>query len=165
MSQHCEQCANPMLKGIHTCRPVSSPDQAIQQARENLDTQIHLFADEVRAWGCAVEAKIDQAIDALLAASRASLEEEIADANARIGELQHLFEQATERADRAEAALQSRASQDWQAANAELLEACKKALSEMVATVAPRDSFTDAVDLLDAVITKVEALPSIKETT
>jgi hypothetical protein len=38
----------------------------------------------------------------------------------------------------------------------DLLEACKTALHEMRNTVAPRDSFTDAVDQLDAAITKAE---------
>jgi len=39
----------------------------------------------------------------------------------------------------------------------ELLAAARLALAEMVTTVAPRNSFTDAVDALDAAITKAEA--------
>lgn len=37
-----------------------------------------------------------------------------------------------------------------------LLAACKLALHEMRHTVAPRDSFTDAVDALDAAIARAE---------
>lgn len=42
------------------------------------------------------------------------------------------------------------------AAAPDLLAAAKKALDEMCRTIAPRNSFTDAVDLLDAAITKAE---------
>jgi len=38
----------------------------------------------------------------------------------------------------------------------DLLEAAIKALDEMCRTNSPRNSFTDAVDLLDAAITKAE---------
>ncbi len=40
------------------------------------------------------------------------------------------------------------------ASNVELLEATKHALEEMRHTTAPRNSFTDVVDELDAVIAK-----------
>ena len=40
---------------------------------------------------------------------------------------------------------------------ANLLKAAKHALEEMCQTVAPRDSFTDAVDELDAAITAITA--------
>jgi len=42
-------------------------------------------------------------------------------------------------------------------AKPKLLEAAKKALDEMCRTVAPRTSFTDAVDLLDDAITATES--------
>lgn len=42
------------------------------------------------------------------------------------------------------------------AAAPELLTACKSALVEMCNTVAPRNSFTDAADLLDAVVSRAE---------
>lgn len=42
------------------------------------------------------------------------------------------------------------------AASGDLLAACKAALEEMRHTIAPRNSFTDAVDTLDAAIAKAE---------
>lgn len=36
----------------------------------------------------------------------------------------------------------------------DLVAACEEALQEMINTVAPRPSFTDAVDMLDAAIAK-----------
>lgn len=42
---------------------------------------------------------------------------------------------------------------------AQLLAAAKTALQEMCNTVAPRNSFTDAVDALDAAISKAEEVP------
>lgn len=47
---------------------------SVTEARERLDTQIQCFADEIRAWGCAMDARIDPAIDALIAAVRADQE-------------------------------------------------------------------------------------------
>jgi hypothetical protein len=45
------------------------PHLTIGEAREQLNTQLRCMADEIRAWGTVVEAKVDDAIDALIVAA------------------------------------------------------------------------------------------------
>lgn len=43
----------------------------LKTARERLETQLHCYADEIRAWGHVVDAQLDPCIDALILAAEA----------------------------------------------------------------------------------------------
>jgi hypothetical protein len=47
----------------------TEPRPSVGEAREHLNTQLRCMADEIRAWGTVVDAKVDDAIDALIVAS------------------------------------------------------------------------------------------------
>jgi hypothetical protein len=66
------QAAHPECTACCPVQPAEgreTPD--LQEAREKLETQIQIMCDEIRAWGTVAEAKVTQAIDALITAALA----------------------------------------------------------------------------------------------